>query len=121
MSTYGNAPMNNGPAYAQPSGAPMTDASGLVVSNNQYMLERQSTSKRDTVIPLQGSSVCVWDATGSFFCEGLPPMNNGRYLKDVTSGSALVFEGFKASANAGNIRKNQEGFCDCGVEPYSLN
>jgi hypothetical protein len=117
MASYGTVPLNNGPAYAQPAYAPI-DASGTAVSANQYMLEQHSTKAVSTSVPLQGGSVCVWDATGNFFCEGnQPPLTNGRYLQDVTSGSAMLFEGFRASANAGNLRKGTEGFCgSCSVD-----
>ena len=106
-SSYGTVPLNNGPAYAQPAYAPI-EASGMgtAVSANQYMEQMSTKAAVNT------TSVCVWDATGNFFCEG--NQNNGRYLDGVTSGSAMLFEGFRASASAGNLRKGTEGFCGSG-------
>ena len=110
MSAYASVPLIN----AQPPSAPR-DPSGVPTSKDH---QQTSTSTVDTSMPLQGSSVCVWSASGEYVCEGL---NSGRYLKDMTAGSALIFEGFKSSAKSGNFRKGQEGFCDCGVDAYPLN
>jgi hypothetical protein len=99
------------------SGTSSVSSATMSVSKDQYELQQKSSSTVDTSIPLQGSSVCVWSASGEYVCDGASPL----YLKAVTAGSALIFEGFKSSAKSGNFRKGQEGFCDCGVDAYTLN
>lgn len=98
--SYASVPLNNGPAYAQPSGAPMDE---------NRVLEKMSSNKAG----------CTWSATGEFLCEGLNSPNNGINGRIATP--SMMFEGFSSSAKAGNLRKGQEGFCDCGIDPYPLN
>lgn len=111
MASYGTVPLNNGPAYAQPSYAPIDD-NGTAVSASQYMLisPSQTTQTKPKVVePMDGGSVCVWDATGSYFCnkdKGYDLYNSRTILT-----APAMFEGFSGKA------KEVEGFCgSCSVD-----
>ena len=108
-------------SYSQTAYAPIDDTGA-----NQYMLNQHSTMNKAS--PVKESSVCVWDATGHFFCEGTK-IPNGSYLRSVSSGSAMLFEGFSAekpkqptqhqpTAHTQHKQANEkEGFCDtCSVD-----
>ena len=78
----------------------------------QYQLEQKSTTKVATTA-IQGGAVCVWDAFGSYWCEGnvskqqqQQQQQKPAYLQQTLSqGSAMIYEGYK-----------KEGFCGCGAD-----
>ena len=81
---------------------------------SQQDLERLSTTQVSAQRAPDTAQVCVWDATGSYFCE-----RKDAYMRQSASKGVVhnTFEGFAAAFGAKREAAAAfEGFCGCGAD-----